>query len=367
MFFFFFFKQKTAYEMLRSLVGSEMCIRDSYNKDGRYTIGYFEKGVREGQALTIYKEGDERLLYRGCYKDNTFPDDSSPKASRTSIVYTKTRQPPLNPTTSELDYCTRILARAQHLLHGSDLVTTTRVADISPSNKALCSFIRGLRVLKDDLLITDESLPLDGVFAWHGSNAAAINGILDTNFDTRLRRLQNQGPGEYLAYNYQDALAFSKDASLLVLTYTPRGPHLATTEDFCLVVKNPPSHSKIAFTLPVLIVKVSDSAPRFNQPKWGLRWQFCFTGDGDQQWIPYTPQVNAILCEATSRKLAKDPSAISTCVIRCLKMSDGSTETYEINLDKNTQRNVRTNYVRKIRFVKVPAVPLGDAPVPPIL
>eukprot|EP00658_Telonema_sp_P-2_P019294 TRINITY_DN17600_c0_g1_i2.p1 TRINITY_DN17600_c0_g1~~TRINITY_DN17600_c0_g1_i2.p1 ORF type:complete len:152 (-),score=46.86 TRINITY_DN17600_c0_g1_i2:18-473(-) len=30
MFFFFFFKQKTAYEMLRSLVGSEMCIRDRY-------------------------------------------------------------------------------------------------------------------------------------------------------------------------------------------------------------------------------------------------------------------------------------------------------------------------------------------------
>ena len=28
-YFFFFFKQKTAYEVLRSLVGSEMCIRDS--------------------------------------------------------------------------------------------------------------------------------------------------------------------------------------------------------------------------------------------------------------------------------------------------------------------------------------------------
>ena len=28
LFFFVFFKQKTAYEMLRSLVGSEMCIRD---------------------------------------------------------------------------------------------------------------------------------------------------------------------------------------------------------------------------------------------------------------------------------------------------------------------------------------------------
>eukprot|EP00658_Telonema_sp_P-2_P049594 TRINITY_DN37731_c0_g1_i1.p1 TRINITY_DN37731_c0_g1~~TRINITY_DN37731_c0_g1_i1.p1 ORF type:complete len:292 (-),score=80.25 TRINITY_DN37731_c0_g1_i1:279-1154(-) len=31
-FFFFFFKQKTAYEMLRSLVGSEMCIRDRYQR-----------------------------------------------------------------------------------------------------------------------------------------------------------------------------------------------------------------------------------------------------------------------------------------------------------------------------------------------
>eukprot|EP00831_Metopus_contortus_P040227 TRINITY_DN3151_c0_g1_i4.p2 TRINITY_DN3151_c0_g1~~TRINITY_DN3151_c0_g1_i4.p2 ORF type:complete len:114 (+),score=9.49 TRINITY_DN3151_c0_g1_i4:3-344(+) len=30
MLFFFFFKQKTAYEMQRGLVGSEMCIRDSF-------------------------------------------------------------------------------------------------------------------------------------------------------------------------------------------------------------------------------------------------------------------------------------------------------------------------------------------------
>ena len=32
-FVFFFFKQKTAYEMLRSLVGSEMCIRDRANTE----------------------------------------------------------------------------------------------------------------------------------------------------------------------------------------------------------------------------------------------------------------------------------------------------------------------------------------------
>ena len=36
--FFFFFKQKTAYEMLRSLVGSEMCIRDRVHP---YPDAYF--------------------------------------------------------------------------------------------------------------------------------------------------------------------------------------------------------------------------------------------------------------------------------------------------------------------------------------
>ena len=43
--FFFFFKQKTAYEMLRSLVGSEMCIRD------RRRIGL--RGVAGQQNLPL--------------------------------------------------------------------------------------------------------------------------------------------------------------------------------------------------------------------------------------------------------------------------------------------------------------------------
>ena len=36
----FFFKQKTAYEVLRSLVGSEMCIRDRRSKVLNYKIGW---------------------------------------------------------------------------------------------------------------------------------------------------------------------------------------------------------------------------------------------------------------------------------------------------------------------------------------
>eukprot|EP00658_Telonema_sp_P-2_P079131 TRINITY_DN7576_c0_g1_i1.p2 TRINITY_DN7576_c0_g1~~TRINITY_DN7576_c0_g1_i1.p2 ORF type:complete len:108 (-),score=20.71 TRINITY_DN7576_c0_g1_i1:465-788(-) len=45
---FFFFKQKTAYEMLRSLVGSEMCIRDRSGTDSR---GYCEWADVQQQAV----------------------------------------------------------------------------------------------------------------------------------------------------------------------------------------------------------------------------------------------------------------------------------------------------------------------------
>ena len=38
---FFFFKQKTAYEIMPSLVGSEMCIRDSKNNLVKYLIFFF--------------------------------------------------------------------------------------------------------------------------------------------------------------------------------------------------------------------------------------------------------------------------------------------------------------------------------------
>eukprot|EP00658_Telonema_sp_P-2_P050670 TRINITY_DN38697_c0_g1_i1.p1 TRINITY_DN38697_c0_g1~~TRINITY_DN38697_c0_g1_i1.p1 ORF type:complete len:132 (+),score=52.73 TRINITY_DN38697_c0_g1_i1:4-399(+) len=50
---FFFFKQKTAYEMLRSLVGSEMCIRDSHKtaltKHTLNPIGGAERTTKQEQ------------------------------------------------------------------------------------------------------------------------------------------------------------------------------------------------------------------------------------------------------------------------------------------------------------------------------
>ena len=52
---FFFFKQKTAYEMLRSLVGSEMCIRDS-----EYTV--HEDVAVTGESFVIAWPDDDDML-----------------------------------------------------------------------------------------------------------------------------------------------------------------------------------------------------------------------------------------------------------------------------------------------------------------
>ena len=51
--FFFFFKQKTAYEMLRSLVGSEMCIRDS--EQAVRAGGHYGSGTK---PLQLFRGGD---------------------------------------------------------------------------------------------------------------------------------------------------------------------------------------------------------------------------------------------------------------------------------------------------------------------
>eukprot|EP00658_Telonema_sp_P-2_P038712 TRINITY_DN2771_c0_g1_i24.p2 TRINITY_DN2771_c0_g1~~TRINITY_DN2771_c0_g1_i24.p2 ORF type:complete len:102 (-),score=20.62 TRINITY_DN2771_c0_g1_i24:686-991(-) len=53
--FFFFFKQKTAYEMLRSLVGSEMCIRDRGEVDcGGQHCGTIQAGLSGHEDSDFY-------------------------------------------------------------------------------------------------------------------------------------------------------------------------------------------------------------------------------------------------------------------------------------------------------------------------
>src|SRR5450756_3043283 len=63
---FFFFKQKTAYEIMPSLVGSEMCIRDSLHADhlAGLTMRNLERGVPHFPRL-LAEYGPQELLLRG--------------------------------------------------------------------------------------------------------------------------------------------------------------------------------------------------------------------------------------------------------------------------------------------------------------
>eukprot|EP00658_Telonema_sp_P-2_P007573 TRINITY_DN12831_c0_g1_i12.p1 TRINITY_DN12831_c0_g1~~TRINITY_DN12831_c0_g1_i12.p1 ORF type:complete len:419 (-),score=83.14 TRINITY_DN12831_c0_g1_i12:531-1787(-) len=66
--FFFFFKQKTAYEMLRSLVGSEMCIRDRYQRRVRgqtpTIMGWFSTAMKVTVLYVVVKMAMRRSTAR---------------------------------------------------------------------------------------------------------------------------------------------------------------------------------------------------------------------------------------------------------------------------------------------------------------
>eukprot|EP00658_Telonema_sp_P-2_P051107 TRINITY_DN39131_c0_g1_i4.p1 TRINITY_DN39131_c0_g1~~TRINITY_DN39131_c0_g1_i4.p1 ORF type:complete len:137 (+),score=34.55 TRINITY_DN39131_c0_g1_i4:21-431(+) len=62
--FFFFFKQKTAYEMLRSLVGSEMCIRDRQTQMCLYPL---RVGKGPGELIDPATDLAHFLALRGPY------------------------------------------------------------------------------------------------------------------------------------------------------------------------------------------------------------------------------------------------------------------------------------------------------------
>eukprot|EP00658_Telonema_sp_P-2_P022537 TRINITY_DN19008_c0_g2_i1.p2 TRINITY_DN19008_c0_g2~~TRINITY_DN19008_c0_g2_i1.p2 ORF type:complete len:110 (-),score=42.91 TRINITY_DN19008_c0_g2_i1:78-407(-) len=61
--FFFFFKQKTAYEMLRSLVGSEMCIRDRCGGSVLIDFGGRET-IHTSCVFGFWETGEERSSSR---------------------------------------------------------------------------------------------------------------------------------------------------------------------------------------------------------------------------------------------------------------------------------------------------------------
>eukprot|EP00658_Telonema_sp_P-2_P034297 TRINITY_DN2504_c0_g1_i9.p1 TRINITY_DN2504_c0_g1~~TRINITY_DN2504_c0_g1_i9.p1 ORF type:complete len:132 (+),score=39.21 TRINITY_DN2504_c0_g1_i9:20-415(+) len=94
MFFFFFFKQKTAYEMLRSLVGSEMCIRD------RFTAALGNAGLAVSWILDTLDHLPNHT---------TFADKQKPGASTRWLAVEMVQLPcQIEGLGSSLDMCTAL-------------------------------------------------------------------------------------------------------------------------------------------------------------------------------------------------------------------------------------------------------------------
>eukprot|EP00831_Metopus_contortus_P053983 TRINITY_DN45399_c0_g1_i1.p2 TRINITY_DN45399_c0_g1~~TRINITY_DN45399_c0_g1_i1.p2 ORF type:complete len:109 (+),score=30.52 TRINITY_DN45399_c0_g1_i1:15-341(+) len=77
LFFFFFFKQKTAYEMQRGLVGSEMCIRDRYQRrvhgDGSPVIQVSVNADWRVRAIRNFEDFSSEISY-GIQQDYQYND-----------------------------------------------------------------------------------------------------------------------------------------------------------------------------------------------------------------------------------------------------------------------------------------------------
>eukprot|EP00831_Metopus_contortus_P080591 TRINITY_DN8274_c0_g1_i1.p2 TRINITY_DN8274_c0_g1~~TRINITY_DN8274_c0_g1_i1.p2 ORF type:complete len:137 (-),score=52.65 TRINITY_DN8274_c0_g1_i1:368-778(-) len=67
--FFFFFKQKTAYEMQRGLVGSEMCIRDRYQRRVHGEAGFSDVGIYMVPSLQKKNPREQADSLIGAIKD----------------------------------------------------------------------------------------------------------------------------------------------------------------------------------------------------------------------------------------------------------------------------------------------------------
>eukprot|EP00831_Metopus_contortus_P076701 TRINITY_DN7093_c0_g1_i2.p1 TRINITY_DN7093_c0_g1~~TRINITY_DN7093_c0_g1_i2.p1 ORF type:complete len:173 (-),score=55.36 TRINITY_DN7093_c0_g1_i2:131-649(-) len=80
----FFFKQKTAYEMQRGLVGSEMCIRDSINAEymGRSGIPYFREKIEFGNKESLMVNNGFRI-----------PEPLNPRATTAKMYYSERKKP----------------------------------------------------------------------------------------------------------------------------------------------------------------------------------------------------------------------------------------------------------------------------------
>eukprot|EP00658_Telonema_sp_P-2_P042531 TRINITY_DN30543_c0_g1_i1.p1 TRINITY_DN30543_c0_g1~~TRINITY_DN30543_c0_g1_i1.p1 ORF type:complete len:267 (+),score=53.82 TRINITY_DN30543_c0_g1_i1:70-870(+) len=143
---FFFFKQKTAYEMLRSLVGSEMCIRDR-------TIAWFDAFQRQAilsRVLhpTILTVHSHFIAAKRCHRALYAPTPASPQIPASHGAAPSASRLVINEYTQQLDPAKEMLKNVGSG-HNWDSDVATCIVDI------------------DNNQVPSSRLPEDGASVYH--------------------------------------------------------------------------------------------------------------------------------------------------------------------------------------------------------
>jgi hypothetical protein len=352
----------------------------NYN-DGRHCATSKRGHRRYGRAVCYYPQDDaegghakrkgsrgkdeNRVVFHGAFADDEIADDDGAEmfygngtVFRGNYVTQRGRVEPVpdlvfTPNLSAKLALVRDLAGdyvAQQwpdaaVIDNPHISTNVRTGFSSPIVEA---FFRGWAMLGSPDIA-------DGFFALHGTGENdSVDAILRGGFDTAKRRRQNHGPGEYFTESIHEALAYAEGHERLILTYILPGKHITEVKNFCVVCNNPPSWSGYHYCLPVMELTIAAGPAPPRPVPW--RWQFFWHGEGEDEWWPHDPQTNEALNALCATWMHSGRDGASAVEVEIMRHNNSACDKYCIDVSEHTQRNLRTNYVRRIKTVNVPAL-----------
>jgi len=225
-------------------------------------------------------------------------------------------------------------------------------------------------------------------FAWHGTSEPSVPPICHHGFDPNKRSGQACGPGEYFGYNSQVSHGYCRGGSKMLVALLLRVEELTTRENFCYVVNNPKDWS-VAYCVPFLVISFgtdTGTTPFISSAPVPLPFNMASLNDDDDDddddedgsvkiegqkatslmrytysmpfrwhWMadsgkfePYNDAINSLLeTSYTYFKSGNAHGVFTTPPI--VRYIDDLPQSYQIDFIANTQTNLKTGYVRKIR------------------
>lgn len=219
-------------------------------------------------------------------------------------------------------------------------------------------------------------------FGWHGtSTQQALVEICHNGFDPNRRSGQAYGPGEYFGQTSVVSHSYARSSSRMIVTLILNVPESSSHGNFCYVVNNP-KNSDLAYNLPVLVVtyEKDNGIINFIQEKpaslfYKLSCSNQKTDEEDnRRWIPafrwawkmddgsykyYSDYINALI-ENYYTLFINNQASCTFLTPPIVRFVDDIPQEYfidfDINTNKYTQKNKKTNYIRKITRIKIDLV-----------